>query len=461
MKTAFRSVLAIVLVLILCTTSFATHDDGVPDEEPSETIQAINLNEPVQCSLTSEEDTIYYSFTLPANGYIQVEFNHTLSQNHSQNWNIDLYDYFFYGPWNLIYPIGTVYGDEAFLSPEIGLEAAYSDYYDLVYYVCISAGEAFDPSEFTLTVHFTPHESWETEPNSEWDASKRYELDTQNYGVLYDNEDIDFFSFDLEERSHVYVSFRHPGNGSSEDYWMLSFSSMDVMYQLEPAVQIRGDQTETVIDLGVIPESVLYIQVNGAWVDDILQYDPSVYSISVHAEPTNTFPDVPSDTYYSDAVVWAINSHITEGTSRYTFSPNDLCSRSQIATFLKRTSDYPDVDEYDCVFTDVSPYSYHYYSIIWAYETGITKGTSETTFSPDDPCTRAQVVTFLWRLAGCPTANSSDHSFQDVSESAYYYQAMLWAVENGITIGTSESTFSPDQACTRAEVVTFLYRYAG
>ena len=171
----------------------------------------------------------------------------------------------------------------------------------------------------------------------------------------------------------------------------------------------------------------------------------------------NPFADVKSGAYYYDAVLWAVNEHITYGTSATTFSPNDPCTRAQIVTFLWRSAGCPTPESSEMPFTDVKAGSYYYDAVLWAVENGITNGTSSTAFSPDDTCTRAQFVTFLWRSQGKPGAGTSN-PFVDVAKGTFYTDAVLWAVENGITEGTSATTFSPNDDCTRAQNVTFLYR---
>jgi len=172
------------------------------------------------------------------------------------------------------------------------------------------------------------------------------------------------------------------------------------------------------------------------------------------------FQDVPWDAYYLAPVFWANTYGITTGTSATTFSPDDPCTRGQVVTFLWRAAGSPQQETTKNRFTDVKEGDYYYDAVQWAVEYGITNGTSETTFSPDTPCTRAQVATFLWRTAGQPETESSKHSFTDIKKD-YYYDAVLWAVEFGITNGTSETTFSPANTCTRAQIVTFLHRFLG
>ena len=169
------------------------------------------------------------------------------------------------------------------------------------------------------------------------------------------------------------------------------------------------------------------------------------------------FVDVSTNAYYYDAVQWAVNHGITNGTSETTFSPNDPCTRAQVVTFLWRSAGCPAPKSSEMPFKDVSKGSYYETAVLWAVENGFTNGTSATTFSPDEDCTRAQIVTFLWRSQGMPDAGSTN-PFTDVTSGEYYYNAVLWAVENGITNGTSATTFSPNENCTRAQIVTFLYR---
>ena len=188
----------------------------------------------------------------------------------------------------------------------------------------------------------------------------------------------------------------------------------------------------------------------------------SYYTGHVPATGTgNPFIDVHSGSFYYNPVQWANQNGITSGTSSMEFSPEAACTRGQVVTFLWRAAGKPEPKSTSHPFTDVSSKAFYYKAMLWAVENGITSGTSKTTFSPNDPCTRGQVVTFLYRAAGKPAVTNTFHNFTDVKSGAFYYKAMLWAVQNGITSGTSKTEFSPDKACTRGQVVTFLYRYYG
>ena len=176
------------------------------------------------------------------------------------------------------------------------------------------------------------------------------------------------------------------------------------------------------------------------------------------AKSDMSFTDVADKAYYRDAVEWAVDNGITKGTTATTFSPNATCTRAQAVTFLWRAAGSPEPETRTMPFTDIPVGSYYYDAVLWAVENGITKGTSDTTFSPNMTCTRAQIVAFLWRSEKSPAAGTAN-PFADVKSTAYYADAVLWAVKENITKGTTNTTFSPDADCTRAQIVTFLYRF--
>ncbi len=171
----------------------------------------------------------------------------------------------------------------------------------------------------------------------------------------------------------------------------------------------------------------------------------------------NPFVDVPAGSYYEDAVIWAVDKGITTGTSATTFNPNGICTRAQAVTFLWRAAGSPAAKSSAMPFADVKAGSYYYDAVLWAVEQGITKGTSDTMFSPDTTCTRAQIVTFLWRAGGSP-AVSGNSAFTDVAADAYYAAAVTWAEKNDITGGIGGGLFGSNNNCTRAQIVTFIYR---
>ena len=174
----------------------------------------------------------------------------------------------------------------------------------------------------------------------------------------------------------------------------------------------------------------------------------------VHTEQVMGFTDVPANAWYAGAVAWAVEQGITSGTSDTTFSPNVSCTRAQMVTFLWRASGTPEIGT-TSPFSDVSADAYYYDAVLWAVEQGITGGTGDGKFSPDAPCTRAQMATFLWRANGSPKVTGTT-PFSDVSAGTYYCNAVLWAYEQNITNGTGGGKFSPDAPCTRAQMVQML-----
>ena len=176
-------------------------------------------------------------------------------------------------------------------------------------------------------------------------------------------------------------------------------------------------------------------------------------------QPEKEFDDVADpNKYYYTPVYWAVAKNITTGTSDTTFSPNKTCTRAEVVTFLYRAAGKPSVSGLENPFADVSETSYYRDAVVWAAANGITTGTSSTTFDPSGKCTRAEVVTFLYRAAGKPSVSGSENPFADVSAGSYYEKPVIWAADKGITTGTSPTTFNPSGTCSRAEVVTFLYR---
>ena len=189
----------------------------------------------------------------------------------------------------------------------------------------------------------------------------------------------------------------------------------------------------------------------------------TVVTIEATLVPLNsveTFTDIPANAYYADAVNWAIRKGITNGTSETTFDPNVSCTRAQAVTFLWRAAGSPAPKSDTMPFTDVAADAYYRDAVLWAVEQGITKGTSDSTFSTNATCTRAQIVTFLWRSQASPEADTVN-PFADAAGDAYYAEAVKWAVMEGVTSGTTATTFSPSDNCTRAQIVTFLWRRFG
>ena len=174
-------------------------------------------------------------------------------------------------------------------------------------------------------------------------------------------------------------------------------------------------------------------------------------------EKSIEFKDVKKGDWYFDAVQWAVKNNITEGSGKDTFSPDVICTRTQMVTFLWRVAGSPEPKITKCDFRDVDNSAYYYKAVLWAVEKGVTVGTSDTTFSPNENVTRGQTVAFLYREAGSPFETGED-VFNDVNSNGYYFKAVSWATKNGITVGTGNGKFEPDMDCNRAQIVAMLYR---
>ena len=202
------------------------------------------------------------------------------------------------------------------------------------------------------------------------------------------------------------------------------------------------------------------VRIDGRSIGAVMRYTfenvRSAHTIEASFTAASTFADVPAGSYYERAVVWAAANGITNGVGNGLFGVDAPCTRAQAVTFLWRAAGSPAPEISAMPFTDVPVGSYYYDAVLWAVENGIAKGTSETTFGPDASCTRAQIVTFLYRAFGTPAGG--DAAFADTTPNAYYAEAVRWAVATGVTTGTSNTTFSPNADCTRAQIVTFLWR---
>ena len=269
------------------------------------------------------------------------------------------------------------------------------------------------------------------------------------------------------DRSYT-AHWRYNGSGHSYSYYTIK-ATAGAGGSISPSgnVSVREgrDQTFTITpDKGY---AVANVKIDGKSIGAVKSYTfenvsrthtIEVIFMKANGNPqTGVFVDVATGSYYEDAVDWAVENGITKGTDDTHFSPDGICTRAQAVTFLWRTAGSPKPEIRTMPFTDVPVGSYYYDAVLWAVENGITKGTSDTTFSPNMTCTRAQIVTFLWRSEKSPAAGTAN-PFADVKSTAYYADAVLWAVKENITKGTTSTTFSPNADCTRAQIVTFLWR---
>ena len=269
--------------------------------------------------------------------------------------------------------------------------------------------------------------------------------------------------------NRIYTAhWRYNGSGHSYSYYTIK-ATAGAGGSISPAgnVSVREgrDRTFTITpDKGY---AISNVKIDGKSIGSVKSYTfenvrrphtIEVIFMKANGNPqTGVFVDVATGSYYEDAVDWAVENGITKGTDDTHFSPDGICTRAQAVTFLWRTAGSPKPEIRAMPFTDVPVGSYYYDAVLWAVENGITKGTTSTTFSPNMTCTRAQIVAFLWRSEKSPAAGTAN-PFADVKSTAYYADAVLWAVKENITKGTTSTTFSPNADCTRAQIVTFLWR---
>jgi len=271
------------------------------------------------------------------------------------------------------------------------------------------------------------------------------------------------------ENMTIKAQWRYNGGGSSGYSYYTIKTTAGAGGSISPtgSVSVREgrDQTFTITpDKGY---AVSNVKIDGKSIGAVKSYTfenvrrthtIEVIFMKANGNPqTGVFVDVATGSYYEDAVDWAVGNGITQGTDATHFSPDGICTRAQAVTFLWRAAGSPKPETRTMPFTDVPAGSYYYDAVLWAVENDITKGTSDTTFSPNMTCTRAQIVAFLWRSEKSPAAGTAN-PFADVKSAAYYADAVLWAVKENITKGTTNTTFSPDADCTRAQIVTFLWR---
>ena len=224
------------------------------------------------------------------------------------------------------------------------------------------------------------------------------------------------------------------------------------------AIRFKGDAPkfgDNVFD--GVTATAYYPVKNDTWTADVMQNYGGTITWAPY-NPNNPFTDVPLGSFYEAPVLWALENRITNGLTDTTFGPTTVCNRAQVVTFLWRAAGSPEPEVTAHDFVDVIPGSFYEKAVLWAVENGITTGTDATHFSPNAACNRATVVTFLYRAAGSPAVEGTDNPFSDVPAKGWYTKAVLWAVENGITKGLSATEFGPNASCNRAQVVTFLYR---
>ena len=267
------------------------------------------------------------------------------------------------------------------------------------------------------------------------------------FQLMEDDPDTPTYSITITSRDGGVASITP--NPSPANRYVLFEVTPDKGYVLDQVYYLRASDPELEVEFLQIGENQYMFMMPKS--DVILD----VYFLATESP----FRDVKASDYFYDPVLWAVSYDITSGVGNGRFAPGDPCTRAQVVTFLWRAAGEPEPVSTRNPFVDVKSSAYYYKAVLWAVENGITTGTGANTFSPNSPCTRGQVVTFLWRAAGEPQPYHVSNPFTDVKSSAFYHKAVLWAVNYGITTGMTNTTFAPNSTCTRGQVVTFLYRF--
>ena len=309
----------------------------------------------------------------------------------------------------------------------------------------------------------------DTETETAWGANLGETATDSDESLLSNNDEPDMSDSEEDTESIISGDSSFPGSSVSRAVYAGNFVNGSVA--VSPKTASKGETVTLTVqpDKGYTLEALTVTDQNGTELqltdkgNGIFTFTMPASEVTVKAtfmednSMLNFFVDVPAGDYYYDAVLWAAENGITGGVDDTHFAPTATCTRAQAVTFLWRAAGSPAPESSVNPFTDVNAGSYYYDAVLWAVEQGITKGTSDTTFSPNANCTRAQIVTFLWRSQKFPAADGVN-PFTDVAADAYYADAVLWAAESGVTSGTTATTFSPNATCTRAQIVTFLYR---
>ncbi len=365
--------------------------------------------------------------------------------------------------------VGTLYGS----SSKKSLSASTKYYYSTSQTYSISKLYFVPKKSGTYKIEYTAYDSSDDEimegylvivvgdDDSSVNVTVTVTLDDGTPYVFGDSTDADDASaasviretiYDGTDENYSYIMFDDVKSGGAVG---VLYSDSDELTLSTARKYYRSGSSYLVSDLYFVPaQSGTYTRAFTAYDSDDDELASGTLRIIV--PNTGSFSDVEYDSYYYDAVEWALDEEITTGTSDILFSPDASCTRAQAVTFLWRAAGSPKPTSTENPFTDVDEDDYYYEAVLWAVEKEIAFGTGSTNFSPDIYVTRAHTVTFLYRYMGSET--TTVNPFDDVRATDYYYDAVLWAVENGVTTGTDSTTFSPNSTCVRAQIITFLYR---
>lgn len=441
--------LTVFLLLGLAPTVFAAPIGTTPGNPV-----VVSLGQTYSCSWTRNTDHLYCynKIMIPASGMLHFQIDKLNdSEGELCKYDIALYD-----------AAGDVVIDYDG-SYSVDLPKSTYDYYIGLpageYTMNIKPGFIVRSGTFTANYSFSFEEMpCELEPNESKSTATTLPMG-QMLRAYYGQDGIgtsganDYFKCALTKGAKYRITFKNFAKliGPTTAIFHVYTPSGSTLYNL-------GDDQEASVDDEGNTYWEYVAEQSGTYYFRLFNYRGPQITYGLKISMASPFVDVPGNAYYYTPVLWAVQNGITSGTTPTTFSPNAGCTRAQVVAFLWRAAGSPMPGSSRNPFTDVKSNAYYYNAVLWAVENGITAGTSETTFSPDKICTRAQIVTFLWRYEDSPAPASDSNPFTDVNAGAYYAKAVLWASQTGVTAGLSSTTFGPEATCTRAQVVSFLYR---
>ncbi len=417
---------------------------------------AISLNKFYTGSINDSDDVDYYKFTISNPGLFHLDITKTDLVNTNDFWGVVLYNDRHEEVFTNSFDANGTEGS----TPVVGLRAG-------TYYILIRPGNyssswnrRYTTDNYSIKADFSATEYCEKENNESFSDATELKIGKGYYTTIKGSGDKDYFVFRPSGGKEVTLSFERRDLVVKDEYWIIEF--FDERQNKIDSFSIDRNGTVFTADLGVLESTNYYLVISHnryryCW--DLNKLTLNEICGGGEQCPGRYFRDMPLPNNWAHSPIdWAVSKNITKGTSKYTFSPNDTCTRAQIVTFLWRAKGCPEPTNKNNPFTDVKSKDFFYKAVLWAVENNVTSGVSKTRFGPDQGCTRGQVVTFLWRAEGTPRPKNNTNPFRDVKKDDYYYSAVLWAVETGITNGVSSYSFAPSSVCTRAQIVSFLYR---
>ena len=461
-------------ILYCLTVSFTPSEDWETEfNNTFYTPDTVAVNNTVTGSIMNSADEDYYTFSLDGPGPVSLAFEHRFIDSASRYWNITFYT----GDFKELVSYSIVGNEVKNTKNPIGLPAGQ-------YYIKVTDSSYHSSAPYEMTIEYTASDTYETEMNDTFYTADTIQPDIVYAGSLMYSGDEDFYQVQIHEAALYTVRFQHKYIDSGSRYW--NFQVFDGDYKTFGSFPIIGSDIETATKPFSLSPGTYYIKISASSYHSSTPYSfslltgPSEPTVSPSPDTPTPTPDVPAGTpsptpgtptpepadrfrdvsmthYARKAINWALINKITSGVSANIFGVGQNCQRSQAVFFIWAAEGRPEPTLSQNPFVDVKPSAYYYKAVLWAKEKGVTGGKSATTFDPTGNVTRGQIMTFLYAAQGKPAVSGSKN-FSDVKPTDYYNKAVAWAAENGVSSGKGAGTFKPKDNCKREEIVTFLYQ---